>query len=74
MEMLKYIYNIIVQQKIKSKSNEKFNEIVKMIKILDGIKKIKVNIEDVDYNFKYNYEKDEDVQDNKVERSNCDYE
>ena len=45
-----------------------------MMKMLDGIKKIKFNIEDVDYNFKYNYEKDEDAQDNKIERFNCDYE
>ena len=53
---------MIAQQKIKEKSNEKFNEIVKMM--LDGIKKIKVNIEDEDYNLKYNCEEDEDVLDN----------
>ena len=61
---------MIVQQKIKEKSNEKFNEIKEMIKMFDGIKRIKVNIEDEDYNSKYNCEEDEGVQDNKVDRFN----
>ena len=56
--------NEIVQLKIKEKRkkrNEKLNKIKKMIKVFEAIK-MKVNI------------KDEDVQDNKVERFNCGFE
>ena len=55
-------YNGTAQLKITWKKNkENFNEINKMIKMFEAIK-MKVNI------------KDEDVQDNKVERFNCGFE
>ena len=57
--------NEIVRLKIKEKRkkrNEKLNKIKKMIKVSEAIKMMKVNI------------KDEDIQNNKVERFNCGFE
>lgn len=42
-----------------------------MILMIYVIKKMKVNLKDEDYN--YNYEDDENVQDQKVVRFNCEF-
>ena len=41
--------------------------------MFDGIKRMKVNVKNENYKVKYDCEENEDIQDNKVEKFDCDF-